>query len=287
MPQDPSPTIRRRRLGAELRAAREVTGKTLEDAARVLDCHFTKISRLENGRSIVRRRDLDELLDLYEVVDARKRESLHALSRDGGKQGWWHTYEDVLSPPYADFISLEAEARWLHVFQGQLVPGLLQIPGYARAVVAADPSWGSRQEVERFAEVRIARQAVLTRSEAPLQLWAVLGEGLLHQRVGGPAVMREQLEHLSHAAAMPNVTVQVLPFSAGAHAGMQGAFSVLEFAERSELTVVAIENLTASLYLEAPAEIDRHRLVFDHLRAAALSPVESAARIADVAREMT
>ena len=286
MPQDPSPTIRRRRLGAELRQLREGAGQTLESAGQVLECHFTKISRLENGRSTVRRRDLDELLDFYEVADIRKRESLHALSRDGGKQGWWLTYGDVLSPPYVDFISLEAEALSLNVFQGQLVPGLLQTLDYARAVVAADPSWSSALEVERFAQVRIERQAVLAR-ERPLQVWAVLGEGVLRQRVGGAVVMREQLGRLVEVAGLPHVVVQVLPFTAGAHAGMQGAFTVLEFAERSELTVVAVENLTASLYLEAPAEIDRHRLVFDHLRAAALSPAESVARIQDIAREVT
>jgi transcriptional regulator with XRE-family HTH domain len=286
MPQDPSPTIRRRRLGAELRAFREAAGRTLEDAGQELECHFTKISRLENGRSTVRRRDLDGLLDFYEVADTRKRESLHALSRDGGKQGWWHTYEDVLSPPYMDFISLETEARSLNIFQSQLVPGLLQTLVYARAVVAADPSWGGADAVERFAQVRIERQGVLTR-ERPLELWVVLGEGVLRQQVGGPAVMREQLEHLERTSSLPNVTVQVLPFTAGAHAGMQGSFTVLEFAERFELTVVAVENLTASLYLETPAEIDRHRLVFDHLRAAALSPAESVARIEDIARELT
>ncbi len=258
----------------------------MESAGQVLECHFTKISRLENGRSTVRRRDLDELLDFYEVADIRKRESLHALSRDGGKQGWWLTYGDVLSPPYVDFISLEAEALSLNVFQGQLVPGLLQTLDYARAVVAADPSWSSALEVERFAQVRIERQAVLAR-ERPLQVWAVLGEGVLRQRVGGAVVMREQLGRLVEVAGLPHVVVQVLPFTAGAHAGMQGAFTVLEFAERSELTVVAVENLTASLYLEAPAEIDRHRLVFDHLRAAALSPAESVARIQDIAREVT
>lgn len=280
-----SPTVQRRRLGIELRRLREVAGMTIEDAARRLECSLSKISRMETGRVPMRGRDVRDLLELYGVTDAAEQEALVALAHESRKPGWWHSYNDVLPSWFEVRVGLEADAASIRTYQSQLVEGLLQTEEYAHAVIRAAHPNAPADEVERRVALRTARQALLTK-DTPPKLWAILDEAVLRRPVGGAQVMRGQLQRLVEATELPNVTLQVLPYSAGAHASMGSAFTILRFPESADLDVIYVEELTSSLYMEKPDDVETYTLAFDHLRATAHSPAESPALIARVAKEL-
>lgn len=263
------PTVRRRRLGAELRRLREAAGFTLDQSGEVLECTGSKVSRLENGRLPARLRDVRDLLDAYGEKDEGRRKALMDLAKSADRPGWWQTYSDVVSDPYADYISLEDDATSIRAYCPQIIHSLLQTEEYASAVVEAGRAWQTEDEIKKVVAVRMARQEVLSR-ENPPEVWAVLWEATLRQQVGSTAVMRAQLESLVETAKLTNVTVQVLPYSAGAHSAMDGGFSILAFPEPADLDVVVLNSLTSTLYLERKDELRRHTAVFDHLRSAAL-----------------
>lgn len=270
-------TVLGRQLGDELRRLREAAGLTTTQAADALDCTKGKISRIENGRVTVRIPDLTAMLAAYGVTDADVRTRLGTLARKANRrrrQGWWNQYGSVLADTYRDYIALETMAGSIRTFQAQLVPGLLQTPEYIRAVTVASHQWRTADEIEQFVQVRLARQERLV-SDSPLELWAVLSEAVLLQQVGGPEVMAAQLEQLVLASEQPNVTVQVLPFSRGAHASMFGPYVVLGFPEEAALDVVLADNPTGSMWLERETEVARYQELFDAARTSALSPVES------------
>ncbi|MFH8554391.1 helix-turn-helix domain-containing protein [Streptomyces celluloflavus] len=280
-------TVLGRQLGDELRQFREAAGLSTGVAAEALDCTKGKISRLENGRVPVRVPDLMALLNAYNIHDAHILERLTILARTANrrrKEGWWNQYGPVLADTYRDYIALEAVSDSIRTFQCQLVPGLLQTPEYVRAVTVASKAWQTPDEIEQFVQVRLARQERLT-SEPRLTMWAVVTEGVLRQQVGGPAVMRAQLDHLVAMTDEPNVTVQVLPFSRGAHGGMFGPYLLLSFPQVSALDVVRAENPTGAIWLEREPEVTRYRELFDDARTSALSPAESVARIKHIAKE--
>ncbi len=286
MPGGSSPTVKRRRLGIELRQLREAAGVSIEEAAKHLDVSYSTVSRIETGRVRVRVRDLRDLLDLYGVADERKREALFTLAREAREKGWWHSYSDVLSTPHAVYIGLEAEAAAIRTYQTQLIPGLLQTEEYARAIVRGGRRWTTHDEIEKFVQARMSRQKLLTRAD-PLEFWAILDEAALRRHVGGAKVMRDQLQRLLEAAEQPNITIQVLPFTTGTHAAMTaGSFVILEFPEQSDPEVVYLENPLNSFYLEREHEIRWYTLTFDHLRASALSSDESVALIREVAKDL-
>ncbi|MEF9903404.1 helix-turn-helix domain-containing protein [Streptomyces sp. P9-A2] len=280
-------TVLGRQLGDELRRLREAAALTTTQAAEALDCTKGKISRIENGRVTVRLPDLTAMLLTYGAMDAELRDRLSLLARKANRrrrQGWWNQYGSVLADTYRDYIALEAMARTIRTFQAQLVPGLLQTPEYIRAVTVASHQWQTADEIEQFVQVRLARQKRLV-NDSPLQLWAVLSEAVLLQQVGGPKVMSAQLEQLLIASEQPNVTIQVLPFSRGAHASMFGPYVVLGFPEEAALDVVLADNPTGSMWLEREAEVGRYQELFDAARTAALSPVESRTVIRRRAKE--
>jgi transcriptional regulator with XRE-family HTH domain len=259
----------------QLRALREQRGLTLKAAARQLNRTPSAISKLETGHRGIYRPSLENMLDRYEVTDPEFRESLFALARESGKKGWWQRYEGTLSHATLDYISLEADATEIWTFQLHLIPGLLQIEPYARAVITSGISLGKPPDVDGLAEIRLRRQQILTKPDAP-RLWAIVSEAALRQQVGGAETMRAQLRRLAEAAEQDNVTLQVLPYAAGAHAGLNGSFTALA---TSDLSVVLVENLTTGWYLEHDEDIRRYDRVFDHLRAAALSPSDSQSMI--------
>ncbi|MEV5592565.1 helix-turn-helix transcriptional regulator [Streptomyces sp. NPDC052496] len=280
-------TVLGRQLGDELRMLREAAGLSTALAAEALDCTKGKISRIENGRVPLRMPDLVALLDTYGVRDADTLRRLTALARVANRrrrEGWWNQYGEVLTDTYRDYIALEAVSDSIKTFQCQLVPGLLQTPAYVRAVTVASRAWHSPEEIEQFVQVRLARQQRLT-NEPRLTMWAVVTEGVLLQQVGGPTVMRAQLEHLAAMAEEPNVTVQVLPFSRGAHAGMFGPYLLLSFPQVSALDVVRAENPTGAVWLEREPGVSRYRELFADARTSALSPAESVTRIKRIAKE--
>ena len=282
-----SPTVRRRRLAAELRRLREASGLTHEDVAAALGWHRSKIGRIESAQFVrLSLTDLRAMLDLYRVKDGAQRELLAALAREARQRGWWHTYSDVLPDPHSTFIGLEAGTSAIRTYQAQLVPGLLQTEDYTRAVLQATRmTTRDTDKARRFVEVRKARQELLYQEPA-VTLWAVLDEAVLRRLIGGPAVMRAQLARLSEAAGLPNVTLQVLPDKAGEHAALEGSFTILGFAGTGEQSVVYIDATTGGVYVEKAEDVERYASVFDHVRAAALSPKDSVAFIMDAATHL-
>jgi len=281
----PSPTVRRKRLGMELRRLREQAELTCDDVGRRLECSGTRISRLETGRISVRPGDVRELLEVYGVTGAEAG-SLVELAREARRKGWWHSYGRVLPHWFEAYIGLESEAIRLRDFQPMVVPGLLQTEDYARAVLRAAPHAGSSAEVDGLVALRMQRQTILGQ-DSPPDLWVVLSEGVLRVQVGGPAVMRAQLERLACIAERPNVTLQVLPSTAVAHVHPVSPFTMLEFPDPADPAVVYLEHLTGSLVLENEDEVRRHRVVFDHLCAEALDTGQSADLIARMAADLT
>ncbi|WP_433458625.1 DUF5753 domain-containing protein [Micromonospora sp. CA-248212] len=282
MAQVPSPTIRARRLRRELRRLRDRTGHTAEEVAKILGWHRTKVIRFELGHSRVMPKDLPPLLDLYDASEG-ERESLNALLRQSRQKGWWSAYGDVLPD---DFVGFEAEATSISAFECLYVPGLLQTEQYVRAIVRAGRSTADQDETDRVVAARLARKALLSR-DLPPKLWMVLDEAAIRRVVGGPKVMRAQLARLIEACAMPSVEIQVLPFSAGAHAAMAGAFTLLDYADPVlDPAVVYLSNDSSTLLLEEDRHVARYKLMFDHLRAKALDPDRSADLLARVAAEV-
>jgi hypothetical protein len=219
-------------------------------------------------------------------VAVAARPALAAIARQTGKRGWWQSYSQLLYDAYQDYIIMESAAAAIWTYEAQLVPGLLQTEDYAHAIAAASLDYETREQQAQFVEARLARQQVLTRDE-PLQLWAILGEGALRQMVGGPAIMRAQLARLAEIGnELPNITIQVLPFAAGAHAATSGPFDILRFPEAPDLGVVYLEGQTGGVYLEGANDVARYTLVFEHLRASALSMVATTQLISEVGREI-
>jgi transcriptional regulator with XRE-family HTH domain len=273
-----SPTVRRRRLAAELRRLRDLAQLTIDEVGEKLECSASKISRIETGHVGVTPRDVRDMLELYGVRDDEL-EALVQLSREARKKGWWHAYSEVFT---GSFVGLESEAASLRAYQALLVPGLLQTQDYTRAVVKAFRPDSPEAEIDRRIAGRQERQRLLVDADPP-QYWAVIDEAVLARPVGGRAVMRAQLERLLQVAALPNVTLQVMPFSAGAHAGMEGPFLILGFPEQADPDVVYVENTTSGAYLEDPSTILRYTMMFDHLRADALGPDDTLRRISAAA----
>jgi transcriptional regulator with XRE-family HTH domain len=279
------PAVRRRKLGAELRALRTSAGLTSGEAARLVNWHQSKVSRIETGTSGVKPADVRLLLDAYAVADTQLRELLMVLAGpedSGGRHHWWHAYRGVLPPTYRDFISLESQAGAMRTLETTVVPGLLQTPEYARAVTKAAVEGLSEDRLDTLVEVRLARQDVL-RADPPLELSAVLDEAVLRREVGGPGVMARQLERLVEAARLPQVRLQVLPFAAGAHIGVTGPFVIFSFSSTSDLDVVVLDHLTSSLYLERKEDLQAYTEAFNALQVHALSPEDSLDFIAGTA----
>ncbi|HEY3008782.1 MAG TPA: helix-turn-helix transcriptional regulator [Micromonosporaceae bacterium] len=275
-----SPTIRRRRLGAELRRRRESAGVTIESVADRMECSASKISRIETGHTSATPRDVRDMLGIYGVA-GDECEELVQIAREARQKGWWHPYSTVLTGAY---VGLEAAAQSIRAYEQQVVPGLLQTEDYARAMIRAARPDITAGEVERRVSVRMARQSLLTQDDS-IDLWVVLDEAVVSRPVGGDTVMRAQLQRLAEAADLPNVTIQVLSFEAGAHAGMDGTFAILDFPEPGDPDVVFAENATGGLFLEKNDELRKYIFIFDHIRAAALRPEESVALIMKLAEE--
>lgn len=275
MVRGPSPTVRRRRLASELRRLRDEANLTIDEVAEKLECSASKISRIETGNVGVTPRDARDLLELYGVPED-KRDALVQLAREARQKGWWHAYSEVFT---GSFVGLEQDASSLHAHQALLVPGLLQTERYTRAVHRAIRPDSQESEVDRRVKARMERQRLLTDPSNPPEYWAVIDEAVLNRTVGGPSVMREQLHHLVKMSMLPHVTLQVVPFHAGEHAGMDGSFLILGFPEQADPDVVYVEYTTSGVYLEQPSDVRRYTVMFDHLRASALKPDDTVAMI--------
>ncbi|MGW8377354.1 helix-turn-helix transcriptional regulator [Streptomyces sp. ODS28] len=269
------PTVLRIVLGTQLRRLREACGISREAAGDAIRGSHAKISRLELGRVGCKERDVADLLTLYGVLDEEQRESYLTLCREAGSPGWWQQYSDVLAPSFDRLIGLEEAAWVIRTYEVQLVPGLLQTPDYARAVVQLGTPHASVKEVERRVGLRMARQKMLTTPTAP-KLWAVVDEAALRRPLGSTTVMRAQIEHLLEMAEKPNVTIQIAPFEIGG-LGAVSPVTLLRFQEQDLPDVVYLEQLTSSLYLDKRDEVEHYVVVMDRLCATAEPPEKTPA----------
>lgn len=283
MPGPTAPTARRRRLGLELRRLREAAGIKLDQVAARTDLTVSTLSRIETGKAPCRTTYLTAMLDMYGVTDPQQIQLLKDMAREGQRKGWWADYDD-LPVEFGIYVGLEAAAAAVRSYEAQLVPGLLQTRDYARAAFRADDRKASAEHVDRQAELRLRRQEVLTRPDDPLELWAVLDEAVLRRLVGGRKVMRAQLGKLLEATDLPNLTVQVLPFSQGAHAGLNGPFCILEFPGEDPPTAY-VDSPAGNIFLDKAHQVRRWAEAFDQLRADAMSPGDSREMIAKLSTE--
>ncbi|MCC3654858.1 helix-turn-helix domain-containing protein [Streptomyces sp. S07_1.15] len=278
----PLPTVRRRRLGEALRRYRREAGMSLDTAAAAMGWIGPKLSRIETANGYIKPNEVAPLLKTYGVQDAETVSALEGLAKDARKKGWWQTYSGVVAPAYADYISLESDAEAIRAYAPLVLPGLLQTAAYARETIAANATRRSPDEIAALAEVRLARQAVLTRPGNPLQLWAVIHEAVLHQRFPArPTVMRDQLRRLLDTAELPNVTLQIMPLASTPHPGGAGSFTLASFPGPMP-EVVTLENLIGATYVEGVDEVRVFSDAFERIVAAALPVDDTQALIGEL-----
>jgi transcriptional regulator with XRE-family HTH domain len=273
-----NPTLRRRELGFLLRQLRSERGLSIEDVAERAMFSATKLSRLETGRVGASPRDIRDLCLVYGITDGAERERLMALAREGKQRAWWQQYD----LPYASYVGLEAEAASISDYNSDIVPGLLQVEGYARAIFESGDPPLDHAAMQQRTDARVRRQALLTRDDAPLFHY-IVDESALHRPIGGPGVMRAQLARIIEAARLPKVTFQIVPLDVGAHPGLMSNFVVLEFDKPEVNDVVYVEGAVGNIYLESAADLERYRRIFSRLQAIALDPEGSAVKIARIA----
>ncbi|MFJ8430454.1 helix-turn-helix domain-containing protein [Kitasatospora sp. NPDC094019] len=271
------PTVRRRRLGIELRRLREKTGLTAEAAAEATGMSQPKIARIENGRGAAKVDDVTKLLDLYGCTDPDVRTSLIEITKTGHTRGWWLSYRDAITPITNDLIMLETEAATFKTYENSFIPGLFQTAEYARNIIE-QLRVTQVGTVEDLVQVRMARQSVLSRPN-PLEVWAVIHEAALTAFAKEPEIMGPQLDRILSLGRLPNVNIQVMPVGASAHPGMAGPFSVVGFPHRADLDVVLVEGLLNSLWVEDPSDVELYRSKFTAITAEAMSIPDSASFI--------
>jgi transcriptional regulator with XRE-family HTH domain len=276
---DGSPTVRRRELGALLRRLREEKGFTVKQVTEHLLCSPSKVSRIETGQRGATQRDVRDLCDLYGVTDEAERGRLMQLARESKQQGWWQSYDLPFGTP--TYVGLEAEAVRIREFDCGVISGLLQTPDYVRALhlnpmPEPPPREVTPNLVDQRVEARLIRQQLLTgRTPSPLNFWTVLDEAVLHRVIGGPAVMQSQLQFVVDRMLLDNLTVQVLPFGAGAHPATGSSFSIMEFSG-DVLDIVYSEGLEGFMFMERPEEITMYDRVFERLSSMAMNQDQSA-----------
>jgi hypothetical protein len=279
------PTALRMILGSQLRRFRENAGVTPDQAGYAIRASRSKISRLENGRVGVKGRDVTDLLALYGVRDEAVRAAMVALARQASTPGWWAKYTDLLPEWFESYLGMEGAAAVIRTFECQFVNGLFQTEAYARAVTLLGHQGAPAWDIARRVSLRLRRQQVLAGPDPP-RVWSVMDEAALRRPVGGPAVMRAQLEHLAAAAARPRVTLQVVPFASGGHAAAGGSFTVLRFAEPELPDIVYLEQLTSALYLDDRADVEHYLEVLNAVSTQALTPEHSARFLTQIIREL-
>jgi hypothetical protein len=267
-------TVRRMLLGARLRRLRETAGISRTDAGFLIRASESKMSRLETGRVSFKERDIADLLVHYGLIDPEERSEVLANAREANRPGWWRAYETALPGWFENYIGLEEAASGIRGYEVQFIPGLLQTPDYTRAVISTAVPTPTPTQVDAAVELRGARKRLLDRPDPP-HLWFVIDESALRRPVADPAVTDQQLRHLLTLTQRPNVAVQILPLSRGAHPPGGGAFSILRFADPDLPDLVYVEQLLNALYLDKPEHVDRYTTVMDRLTVESLSPKRS------------
>jgi len=275
-----SSTVRRILLGSLLRRLRESKNISMREAGYHIRATESKISRLETGKVSFKERDVEDLLTFYGVTENKEREQVLDLVREANTLGWWHSFGEVLPSWFEAYVGLESAASVVRSYEVQFIPGLLQCPEYVDAVVSANRTQ-SAAEVKRRVELRQRRQAALEKPGAPM-LWVVLDEASLRRPIGGSDVMKAQIKFLMEQAERPNVTIQLLPYSVGAHAAEGGAFTLLRFAEADLPDVVYLEHLTGAQYIERPEDVEQYARAMDRISVDALHPETTIRALGDL-----
>ncbi|MHC5906125.1 helix-turn-helix domain-containing protein [Streptomyces sp. S6] len=286
MPARPRPTVRRRRLGAELKRLHEEARVSMDDAGEHIDGDKTKISRIENGRQGIRPLEIKALLALFGVQDEKVQTALLTLAREAKQKGWWRQYKarEPLPDRFEERLTLEWDAVRIYAFQGAVVPGLLQTEAYAESVIRATSKRATEEQVQEAVSFRMRRQGIFDRPESP-KYFCILDQAALHHEVGGPKVMAQQLWKLIEASERPGISVQVIPFEQGGYSSMDRAFTIYSYPEEMALDVVGMEYHGGALYLEEDDAVEGYKTVFDHVRTSALSSRQSMELIAQTARD--
>jgi transcriptional regulator with XRE-family HTH domain len=264
----PSPVVQRRRLRSELRRIRLGTKQTQEQVAAAMDWSLSKLIRIEKGSVNISTNDLKVLLDHYGIVDVDRVEELIALAKAARERSWWSAYSSFASPQFLQFIEYQTAAMITRSFESLLIPGLLQTEEYAREVIKefSGPQT-SKERLDTLVALRMKRQELLKQMGPPPWFFFILDEGVIRRMVGGKDVMNGQIRHLIELADRADVTIEVLPFSAGVHSGMHGPFVILEFPEAEDDDVLFLENPRGDLiHRDDPDEIASYREVFEELR---------------------
>jgi transcriptional regulator with XRE-family HTH domain len=267
------PTVLRMVVGSQLRGLREAAGISPDQAGYEIRASRSKISRLEHGRVGFKERDVVDLLTLYGVTDDQQRARMLQLAEQANNQGWWAKYDDVLPDWFETYVGLEQATSLIRTYEVQFIPGLFQTAEYARAVTVLGHRGAPSEEIDRRVSLRLKRQQLLTGSEP--RVWAVIDESALRRPLGGSEAMRDQLRRLIEVAALPHVTLQVMPFERGGHSAAGGSFSILRFDEPDLPDIVYLEQLTGALYLDARDDVDHYQEVMNSLSIEAETPVES------------
>jgi hypothetical protein len=274
---DGGPTALRIMLGGHLRRMRESAGISRADAGWQIRSSESKVSRMELGRVGFKERDVADLLKLYGLTDEREKERLMELARAANNPGWWSRYGDVMPAWFSNYVGLEVAAKLIRTYEVLFVPGLLQTENYARAVVQFGKTYLPQEEIDQRVALRVTRQQILTRAN-PVKLWVVIDEAVLHRPVGGREAMCEQIEHLIKMTKLPNLTLQVMPFSSVGYPSAGGAFSILRFPEGDLPDVVYIEHAASALYLDKVEDLDEYAAIMDALSIAA-APIGETPRL--------
>jgi Domain of unknown function (DUF5753)/Helix-turn-helix domain len=270
-PPDGGPTVRRRVLGVELRRLREDAGVTRQRAGYSIRASESKISRMELGQVGFKERDVTDLLNLYGITERRRCDEFLTMAREANQPGWWQPYNDAVPTWFRSYVGLEEAAQVIRTYEVQFIPGLLQTEDYARAIMRQGVTEVPADELDQRIELRMRRQKLLTGPDPP-HLWAVVDEAALRRPIGGRFVLKAQIERLIEAAQLPRVTLQVMPFDIGGHAGEAGAFSILRFPEPELPDIVYIEQLTHAVYLEKPDEVDQYLATMERVSVQSASP---------------
>lgn len=277
------PTALRIALGTQLRRLREASGVSAPAAGAAIRGSHAKISRLELGRVGFKQRDVSDLLSLYGVDDKQRRHELLTLAAQSNIPGWWQQYADIVPGWFEYYLGLEQAGSVVRTYESQLVPGLLQTEDCARAVIRAGHPGAGSEEIDRRVALRMRRQQVLTRPDAPA-VWVVIDEAALW-RLGPRAAMAAQIGHLIDVAELPNVTLQAVPFRSGAHPAAGGPFSILRFSDPCVPDIVYLEQLASALYLDKPRDVDHYLKVMDRLCVQALTPANTLYFLARIRRD--
>ena len=282
-PEGTGPTARRIILGAQLRRLRERAGVARSDAAWSIRGSDSKMSRLEAGKVGFKERDVADLLTMYGITEDGERELLLDMTRRSNEPGWWQPYGDVLPDWFEDYVGLETSASRIQTYELMFVPGLLQTEDYARAIITSGHPDRATDDDERRLTVRMRRQQMLGRRDSPT-MWAILDESVLHRPIGGHGVLVGQVERLLEVSALPNVVIQVLPFTLSGYAA-ESTFSILRFSEPELPDLVYQEHLTHATYLDKRPEVEQYSRVMDRVAVDALTPDETKQYLTKLAAE--